>query len=171
MNEKEFSDVYRNYRDVVYGFAFTLWKDNAAAKDVMQDVFMKLWEIREGFYTEKCIEGYLRTMVRNKFITWKRRLAIMEEYSNHILWHNESAKPDDPVLTREIKLLEYQAIEKLPPRERTVYMARRYGFGKEEISRLLNVSKCTIARQIAVSRKKVRKHVKNKFSYPLKEAA
>jgi len=69
----QFKAVFRAWYGPLCNYAVTFTKDPDVSEDIVQDLFVKIWEQRRGLLTETSIRYYLFTAVRNNCITWLRR--------------------------------------------------------------------------------------------------
>lgn len=69
----QFQAVFRAWYSPLCNYAVTFTKDPDVSEDIVQDLFVKIWEQRRGLLTETSIRYYLFTAVRNNCITWLRR--------------------------------------------------------------------------------------------------
>src|SRR6266508_6245644 len=67
---KAFTNLHDQYWNTVLNFALRFWKDEAFAKDIVQEVFLKLWEKRKTLQGIDNWKGYLFMMVRNVAINY-----------------------------------------------------------------------------------------------------
>ena len=63
-----FDVLYRRYHEVLYVYSYKLLKDSDTAADIVQSVFIKLWEHSDYMPVEVNVKAYLYSMVRNKVI-------------------------------------------------------------------------------------------------------
>jgi len=69
----QFQAVFRAWYSPLCNYAVTFTKDPDISEDIVQDLFVRIWEQRRGLLTETSIRYYLFTAVRNNCITWLRR--------------------------------------------------------------------------------------------------
>src|SRR6202012_1947982 len=69
----QFQIVFRTWYNLLCNYAFTFTKDPDASEDIVQDLFIKIWEQRPQLLRETSIRYYLFTAVRNNCITRLRR--------------------------------------------------------------------------------------------------
>jgi|GEM_PF-414702 len=69
----QFQAVFRAWYSPLCNYAVTFTRDPDISEDIVQDLFVKIWEQRRGLLTETSIRYYLFTAVRNNCITWLRR--------------------------------------------------------------------------------------------------
>jgi RNA polymerase sigma-70 factor (ECF subfamily) len=75
VTESEFRDSFREYKDVVYRFAYRMMGSSAAAEDVAQECFVALWKKPGGFDPARgAMRGYLLGIARNQVLKqWKQQ--------------------------------------------------------------------------------------------------
>lgn len=141
-----FAYIYRSYYPMLYTFAMRYVKSTADAEDVLQQVFVKLWTVREALFVTSSLRGYLFSMTKYQVLNYIRN-------SNNALQHNykicqQQPSYDDDLYTyaerhHRIELLE-DAIRKLPPQQQTVAMLRCEGYSNREIALRLGLSIHTV---------------------------
>lgn len=159
MDAKEFKQRFLPHHQFLYRVAYHLTGQAQDAEDLLQDLYLKLWQKRNELPAEAVTEAYLVTMIRNLFIDQRRqrRLDTSAELKS------EYGPPDDRSLDHQvdardaINLLE-ELIRQLPTREAQIIQmheveARSY----EEIERDTGLSQGNI-RIIVMRAKKKLKH-------------
>ncbi len=149
-----FKLIYEHYQHQLYGFLFNLTKSPVYSEDLLQDIFMKIWEERSRLTEIRDFKAYLFTMVKYRALNSLKRISVEtllkqslsakpgrdENSTEAIVYYNE--------LKRKIDLL----IRQLPPQQRKVYkMSREEGLKQEEISSRLNISVGTVKKHLALS--------------------
>jgi len=122
MNRESFSILVQQQSRKLYGFAFRILRNQEEAEDVVQDIFLKLWNMRERLSEYRSIEALAATMTRNHCIDLIRKQKI--EYSVEIDLNNYSNisvnSPFDNMVMKESGMIIEGIIEKLPDNIRTV---------------------------------------------------
>src|SRR5690606_25373825 len=72
-DETAFETIYRLYANNLYIIARSYLSDNAAAEDIVQEVFVRLWDHRKEIHIKSNIHGYLFRMVKNKCLDSLRK--------------------------------------------------------------------------------------------------
>ena len=153
-SEKVFRQIMENWYSRLFNFANGYLNNEENAKEVIQDVFLQLWDCRKKLANDTSLNAYLFTLTRNRCIDLIRRERLIlqfrtdkqEEYIR--LTENHHAL-SDPVLD-EIFALELQSeitktVDTLPGQCRKVFiMSRTHGMKNKEISSLLNLSEKTV---------------------------
>jgi RNA polymerase sigma-70 factor (ECF subfamily) len=145
-SEEAFRTIFHHYRGKLYHYILTITKSAEEAEDTVHDVFLKIWETREKLPVIENLGSYLYRMCYNHAISGFRRMAketlILAEL------RKESILPlpaIDPISQKEIRALIQNAIEKLSPQQRKVFILSRHdGLKHEEIAAHLGISINTV---------------------------
>jgi RNA polymerase sigma-70 factor (ECF subfamily) len=143
-DEKVFAELFKGYYARLCLFAFRIIRNKQASEDLVQDCFVKLWQLKARVDWTKDIMPYLYQMVRNGSYNYLRDLDIMDDVDkeNDIIDnHNLVQQVIEAETLHEI----YLAIQSLPPKCGDIFKAL-FLEGKEvkEISRDLNITESTI---------------------------
>ena len=165
MLEQLFNELFREYEHQLYLFAFKMLKSDMAARDIIQDVFLKLWLIRDRISEIKSISSFLYKLTENKVID-HLRAAAADRKKRQALWQSmhQSAEPNMEI---DIENSEYhtiiqRAIELLPPQRRAVYLlSQAEDKPRKEIASLLQISPNTVRNQLAKAVENIVTHLKN----------
>jgi RNA polymerase sigma-70 factor (ECF subfamily) len=135
------------------------------SKDIVQDVYLNLWEKRTKLPESIFMESYLFRSVKNRCIDYKKRLNIDEAYNLHILkaMHNELYE-DHTCQINELKELINLTINKLPPTTKKIFLlVKETTYKQREVADLLGVSLKTIEKHVALAKKELEKILNNYF--------
>ena len=156
MTRKEYNNAVNLYADGIYRFILKSMNDSESAKDVVQDVFTKLWEKHENVQFEK-VKSYLftagyRTMLNvfrdNKKTTTFDKL-VESNYAHEKQYSDLSEILDE-------------AVKKLPEDQRTVVLLRDYeGYSYQEIGEILNFNESQVKVYIFRARKFLQQYLKS----------
>ncbi|MGX1930997.1 sigma-70 family RNA polymerase sigma factor [Flagellimonas sp. 2504JD4-2] len=145
-------------------YVYSLSSDYELAQDIVQNVFIKLWENRQKSKTIKSIRKYLYKSVYNAFANhWRKdrkMLAIEEKHMTalHQIFENE----DEDLFRKQVKLVQ-QEVQKLPPRcKKTFLLSKQEGLTNIEIANFMNVSIRTVEAQINKAFNILRERLKDK---------
>lgn len=163
--KKELELLYQKHGNGMYQFALFVTGSEFQAKEVVQDVFISIWQ-NTTLDLETLSKPYLYKSVKNRSLNAIRNNKIKNELLD--------APPDDSVDTayNAQQMLEYQQLEKtvaeavnqLPEACKAVFlMKRRDGLSHKEIASILDISEKTIENQITRAHKIIRTFLKNKM--------
>ena len=98
MDAREFKQRFMPHYRLLYRVAYHLTGNEQDAEDLLQDLYLKLWQKRDDLPDEAMKEAYLATMMRNLFID-QRRLKHVDASAE---LKNEDGPPDERSLDRQI---------------------------------------------------------------------
>ncbi len=150
-DETAFRQLYDEYWNRIYLLALTYLKSTELAQDIVQDVFVKVWDQRVSFGTVKHPGSFIYVMGRNAVINaFRKKLSndrIVEELSDYI--------PDNSLLPNQILDIKYlkqrlnSAINCLPPQQSLIIkLSRVEGLTHKEIADCLGIEKSTVKNHI-----------------------
>jgi RNA polymerase sigma-70 factor (ECF subfamily) len=160
--QQAFTQLYHLYSERLYGNLLKLVKSPAVAEEILQDIFIRIWEKRQTIDIHTSFRSYLFRIGENKVIDFYRRArrdkdlyayikaAATEQYT-HI---------EESLLSRENAELLQTAIGALPPQRRQVFeLCKLQGKSYQEVSGLLNISVSTINDHIVKATRSIRQHI------------
>ena len=155
-NEQVYRSLFDNYYPTLMQFAFRFVYDKDACKDLVQDVFITLWEKRET-QNINTLKWYLHTAVKNKCLLYLRNIGIKDKHQVYIIdsYLSEHAKEDilDPQLVREVN----EALDQLPKEMKRIFRLKYvHGLTMNEIAEDLDISVSTVKTQLGRARLKLR---------------
>lgn len=140
-------------------FAWRFTFDEESARDVVQDVFLKVWQVRETLDENRSLRALLYTMVRNRALN-HRRSRREEEHAPDATGVWEPEGETDLAGETEAGLLEKRIkgwIDQLPDRRREAFVLSRYhGMSHEEIASLMGLTPRTVNTHIVLALKDLR---------------
>lgn len=115
-----FESLYRKYWKRLYDFASAKTRDTNVAEEIVQDLFVNLWEKRESLQVVN-LQSYLFTAVRNKVIDYYKE-KIFSELENV----ETASVPDYPIFLDELEAAMQVAVAKLPEKTRQIFLLNRF---------------------------------------------
>lgn len=164
---KEFEAIFKSYYSALCYTAYKVLNDKESAEDVVQDLFMHLWNNRATTIIESNLSSYLLTSVRNRAIRKKQqnRLQVrqIDETNDHKIAGDNST--DDEMQSLELQVHIKKAIDSLPPKCREVFMLSRFENKKyKEIAEDLDISVKTVENQMGKALKMIREYLEINYS-------
>lgn len=148
-----FFHIYERYYRRLYGFVLKYVKQKEDTEEIVQEVFVKIWESRSKIDAYSSFESFLFTVAYNATINMLRKKANESKYIEHIksLQHTH----DSPDLADEIHFNELNSrvqslLEELTPRQKEIFqLSREQGLSHDEIATKLEISVNTVKKHIA----------------------
>jgi RNA polymerase sigma-70 factor (ECF subfamily) len=160
IDESALKEVFETYFDEVCTFLNYYTHNKQLIEDIIQDIFIRLWEERETiniFF----IKTYLYSSARNRILNHLRnelnRSVLLEEWANREI---EKQSTEDCVNMEEFSLIYRQAVNELPEKCREIYtLSREYNKTYKEIAESKNLSIKTIEAQMSIAIKKIKEYM------------
>ena len=158
-----FNELFREHEHKLYAFVVKVLRSDAQAKDIVQEVFLKLWTIREQLHEIGNMDAFLYRLTENKVYDHLRAAATREKLRLE-LWHRIKAASEDASHSLEAKEyhhLIHQAIQQLPPQRKTIYLLSKHeGLKQQQIAEELQISPHTVRNHLAEAFRSIRNYVK-----------
>jgi RNA polymerase sigma-70 factor, ECF subfamily len=157
--------IYHVYSHKLYSFVYRILKDEADSEDVLQEVFIKIWELREKLDDHKLLNSFIFTIAYNISISLIRKKISSSRYREYLRNASGINVPDNSFSEIEFKELNRQVeklIESLPERQKHVYLSHReQGLTYPEIAKEMGISRNTVENHMAKTLKYLRQNLKN----------
>lgn len=164
-DEYSFELLFRKYYVRLCGFANKFLNDPEEAREIVQDVFLSLWEAREDIRPEDSLNSYLFRLTQNKSINKLRRRLVESKYTEIlqlVYAENREISPYDSLLVNELDNEIITAVGKLPVKCREIFdLSRMEGLRYSEIATMLQISVKTVEAQMSKALKILRFELKD----------
>jgi RNA polymerase sigma-70 factor (family 1) len=162
-DKRSFDALFKKYHKYVFAFSRKITRSDDLAKEIVQDVFLKIWLNRDKLKSLETFGAYLNVMVRNQCFSILRQLSqenkATESFKLKNAGHVNSTL--EALDYREAERLLSQAIETLSPQQRMVYMlCHQQGKKYEEAAKEMNISSQTVHAYMKDALRKIREHFK-----------
>jgi RNA polymerase sigma-70 factor (ECF subfamily) len=163
-SEYAFSELFSRYRAKVYSVAFRFLRTEAAAEEVVQDVFLKCWLKRQELSQVKNLDAWLRTVTKNLVLNRFRKLANEEAAQQELGRREQKVNDADHLLmAHQYQQILQAALSQLPPQQREVYrLAREEELSHEDIATRMNISAVTVKSHMARALRYIRRYINSK---------
>lgn len=148
-NEEAFDELYNRTWKKLYQQAFQRLRDENVAKEVIQDLYVELWEKRDRKVIMN-VERYLYQAVRYKVIDrFRKEKRFFDELETIVENISDGSTADGKYVAEELQLLLNSWIERMPKKRRVIF-SLRYQEDKtvKEIAQLLGISTKTVQNQL-----------------------
>lgn len=162
-SEYAFTQIYERYQDRVFVTAFSILKDRELANDIVQEIFLQVWNRRIAFAQVSNLEAFIYTMAKNLTLTYLRdrstEIAASYQYSQTRNLVDNSI--GNNVMEQDYELILNQTLEQLPLQQRRVYqLSRVEGLKHEAIAMQLKISDSTVNNLLTTALKSIRRRLK-----------
>ena len=159
-DQKAFAELYGQFRYRLCRFSFTIIHNREIAEEIVEDIFVSLWNNRNNISKIENLPVYLYVSVKNRSLNELSRKAkelITAPYD--FLDFEIDDKVDNPqekMITNEMFHRMHKAVNDLPARCKMIFkLVREDGLKYKEVSQILNISVNTIDVQMAIAVKRI----------------
>ena len=149
---------FREYTDVLYYRAFGFVKDNLAAEDIVQEVFIRFWQLRKNLKITDSVPGYLCKAVDHRCHNYLEHLKVKHRYEESQKWEEvmEEVSEDEEelnIMRERLKMF----VDSLPEKCREIFiLACIEGLKYKQVAEKLDVSVNTVKTQLKSAYSKLR---------------
>lgn len=153
-----YRSVFNEYYPLLLNFAHKLTRDEALAKDAVQNIFTKMFASRESIVVKQDIRSYLLGAVRNECLNIIKKESRAHEHYQELASNTDDRFISDAIEQAESENRIYRAIRELPPQCQKIFTMSRLDEKKnQEIASELGISIRTVETQISNALKALRK--------------
>ncbi len=156
-----FNAVFEKYGSRLFGFAFKYLKSKEEAEELVQDVFLKVWENRKNLKKEYSLKSYLFTISYHDICKFFRRKELNDKLKEEIVQTRETAEnPKDRIDYQSTLEQIEKVIEKLPSKQKVAFeKSRKEGKSTREIAKEMKLSPGTVDNYISAALKFIKKNI------------
>ena len=149
---RAYEATYKELYKPLFIYALGILNNQSSAEEIVQNVFMKLWEKKESLKIETSLKAYLYKAVHNHSLNAIKHNKVVKQYESHLSYtmtHKESDSAERDASHRQLQGRLRQALSELPEQCRTVF----------QMSRFEDLKYKEIAEQLSISPKTVENHM------------
>jgi len=174
-DREAFRELVTNYTKRLYYYAWQYLGDRHMAEDIVQDLFMEIWNKRNTWHPNETLQGYLLKSIKNRCLRYiqKQRPTLssnvypnpQEDYVDIVtsaIDVQSRSRIENVLLYKEIM----DALQALPERCGLIFRMHRFeGLSQKEIAKELNISVKTVGNQIQRAVNILHEKLKHHFDY------
>ena len=157
-----FDLLFEKYHKKLFYFAKGYLKSEEDAEDIIQEVFVKIWETRREIKDYLSFNSFLFTITYHAVLKHFRKKGRERKYVDRYAedWPNDSDNTSKEVLYHDTLEQVNKYVEQLPEKRKRIFIMSRFeGYNNTEIAEKLNISKKTVENQIYQALKFLREHL------------
>lgn len=161
-NQSAFKHFYDLYHVSLYRKLLKFVHVDAVAEELLQDLFLKIWEKRELIDPQQSFKAYLYRVAEHLIVDYYRKLAreIKIERDTDSLSLVVSDIAEELYLDGRAQKIVNEAIETLPPQQQSIFrMCKIDGLSYEEVGKKLHISQATVNTHISRATKTIKDYV------------
>jgi RNA polymerase sigma-70 factor (family 1) len=166
-----FRKFYERYHQLLATHILRITRSQSHTEEIVQDVFLKIWDNREALETVRDLRSYLFTVSKNHALNALKKIASERDSRVEVDWTfvEKTRGIQEPNDSDYYRLLD-EAVDRLPNQQRTVFlMSRHERLTYDEIATRLNLSKETVKKYLQIATESITTYLRKKTpaSFPL----
>lgn len=161
-DEKAFRQVYDAYKSKLYFFALKFTRNESDAEEIVQQVFIKLWDHKQMIDPKLSFDAYLFKITRNVAFSFLKNQAREALHKQQLMavTTTQDHQTEEVLAYYECEEIALQAIESLPEKRQIIFkMSHDEGLSVEEIAEMLEISVNTVKSQLVKASKSIKEHL------------
>jgi RNA polymerase sigma-70 factor (family 1) len=146
-DEQAFTALVDHYWNKIYTVALVFTKSPDNAKDIVQEVFLRVWAKRTTLTAIQKFDAWLFIVARNEILNALRKKGPVLPIGDWLAEQpgEQTASPEETLHLRQLQDLIRKGIDLLPPQQKLIYkMSREQGLSHEEICQELGLARSTV---------------------------
>jgi RNA polymerase sigma-70 factor (ECF subfamily) len=161
-DRKVFEQVFKSHYTELCRFAMRYVREEIACEEIVQEVFISIWERRAELNINSSIKAYLFTAVRNRSFNYIKLQLPKEHQKTDVdaLSELQIDNNEDDLRLEELKAYVNEAIDLLPRKCKAIFiLSRTAGMTYREIADEMDISVKTVENQVGLALKKLREQL------------
>ncbi len=161
---KAFETLFNRYKNRLYFFSLRYLRDHAESEEVVQAVFISVWEHRKSLDESRSVKSYIYKSAVNSIYNFLKKEAIRRKYLDSELRTFERSENQtyDNIFCDDLEKRINHILSFLPPQQYRIFtMSRSDGYSAETISQKLGISVRTVENQIYRASKLIKESLKS----------
>ncbi|WP_353124308.1 RNA polymerase sigma-70 factor [Parapedobacter pyrenivorans] len=143
--EIAFEEAFKSNFKALHAYAHTLLQDALMAEEIVQTVFLKLWENRERMTIHTSLRAYLYKSVYHESLNYLKHKKVQRKYMEEAMVEQKQRQTDELTADSELRHQLHAALQRLPEKCRTVFQLSRFEeLRYHEIAERLGISVKTV---------------------------
>ncbi|RDC64939.1 RNA polymerase sigma-70 factor [Adhaeribacter pallidiroseus] len=165
----DFDQIYRHYWSELFDRAYKRIQSVEKAEEIIQDLFVELWEKREQIEIRESLEAYLFGALKFRILNYLRHEKTLESHLRIIREHavKTTNNLEEEIYINDLEAAYKNQVDNLPEKCRAVFeLSRQEQLSFKEIALRLNVSVNTVEKHVGKALRVLRLHLKD-FTFSL----
>jgi len=159
---RAFDLLYSKYYRALYAFILKYLKLPQLSEDILQEVFLKVWEVRKQINPENSFQAYLYKIARNRVYKEFKKIAAEDERLLLLAGQiaQSAEEPEAKARWNEYQRIFENAVERLPAQRKRIFrLCRQEGRSYEEVASELHISRNTVKEHMVLGTKFIKEFI------------
>lgn len=169
-DKDSYREIFERYAPKIYYFSLSYLKNETDAEELVQSVFLKIWEKREILDASQNIKAYIFKIAINTIYDFIRCKNVEKAFNDFVRlnYDTQSNNTWDKVVFNDMVSNLNELVKQMPEQRRKVFrLSKRKGLTNDEIAKKLNISKRTVENQLYRAIAFLKEHFKKETMFIL----
>lgn len=161
-SREAYAVLYQHYLPKLYKYLYGIIRSKEETEEILQDIFLKLWEKKAELSSIKALNSYLFRIARNRLMNHYDHQKVRQKAINYIGQKDEEngSTVEDQYIYKQYNEVVQKAISALPPKRRQVFeMSTQQELSHDQIAEELNISKSMVKKQLYAANSYVKEYL------------
>lgn len=162
-NRGAYALLYTHYMSPLFRYLFLFTRSKEYSEEIVQDVFVKIWEKKEHLAKVQAFRPYVFKMAKNHLIDQMRKANSESRLMDQLRPSTEDsgAYSDSEAIYNQYYQIALEAKELLPPKRKRIFeMSAEDGLSLDEIAERLEISKTVVKKQLYTATDFIREYLR-----------
>lgn len=161
-SKEAYAALYKHYLPKLFIYLNGMLQSKEESEEILQDIFLKIWERKEEVLKIKSLNSYLFSMAKNKLLNLHDHQKVKQKaigYLSHQAPVVDNAADGQYIYAQHLSIVE-KAIEVLPPKRKQIFqMSTQLNMSQDEIAAELKISKSMVKKQLYAATRHVKEYL------------
>lgn len=164
-DKKLFDRLYLSNWEKLYAIAWNRTRDEAVAKDIVQDLFVSFWERRKDIAIRNGVAQYLTGALKNRLIDYFQSEQVRQRVFAYVLGQMDTflRQSNGAWSYQEVEDILEDELEKMPDNMRKSFLLKLDNLSTPDIAKRLNLAEQTVSNLLTEASKRLRKDLPHRF--------
>jgi len=161
-SREAYAALYRYFLPKLYQYTYNIVRSKEDTKELLQDIFLKLWEKKEDLEKVSSLNSYLFRMAHNKLMNLFDHQKVRQKAMDYIGMHavETGSTLEDEYIYNEYSETARRAVNSLPPKRRQVFeLSNMHDLSYDEIAAELQISKSMVKKQLYSANRQIKDYL------------
>jgi RNA polymerase sigma-70 factor (ECF subfamily) len=167
-DQHAFNSLFYSYKDKLFGFLLRITGSVEESEDIIQNVFLKIWQERQCADKVKNLNAYIFKIAQNQMIDHVRKYSKEKIQSLNLDIRKEdiNPKPDELLFEKEKQMIMQEAVNRLTPQQKKIFVYHKeQGIALKNIAEEMNLSLSTVQNHMNQAIRNIRGHLIKNYNH------
>lgn len=158
-DQKAFEILFLQYQPKLVFFLRGFIKDNEQVRDMVQDIFLSIWNNKAKLAEVKSFKAYIYKIAKNAVCNYYDHIIVNEKFlAEQLTRPSDAEETEEIIFAKQLQGMIDATVSQMPPQRKQIYiMSRIEGMSNSDIAEKLNINKRTVENHLTAALADIRK--------------